>query len=57
MSIEERVRTMLKAEGDIPERDDANIVNPWGVESNIRKQVLKDVLQICEELRCEYADT
>ena len=57
MSIEERVRTMLKAEGDIPERDDAGIVIPWGDESNIRKKVLKDVLKICEEFRGEYADT
>lgn len=48
--IEERIRTMLQAEGDTPERDGAGIIDPRAVEANIRKRTLGEVLERISEI-------
>lgn len=46
--IEERIRTMLQAEGDTPERDGAGIIDPRAVDCNIRRKAITDCLKVCD---------
>jgi hypothetical protein len=48
--IIEEITVMYQAEGDIPERDPAKIVDYNATQSNFRKKVLGEVLERCEKI-------
>lgn len=48
--IVERIKIMLQAEGDTPERDSAKIVDYRAARTTIRKEVLVEVLDRCEQV-------
>lgn len=48
--ISDRIKTMLQAEGDTPERDAAGIIDPRAVRTTIRKEVFVEVLDRCEQV-------
>lgn len=50
MTAIERIKELLAAEEGVPEKDNANIYNPNGIDSSVRKRVLNECISVLEKL-------